>query len=104
MKKFLKWASAILLGTVAVSTIIKYEEKKETEFFEKILDNAKRHVHSILDNDDKIIGTFIEMNDYMMTSFSTPVIVGGVSTTQKEYQFIASSETGEILELNTIRR
>lgn len=99
MKKVLKWISLVVVGTLVVKKVVEYDEKRQNEFFESILTHVKETVKEKLDTNDKVIGTYIEMTDYMLSEYDEPVILGGITTIKTDYQFIVHSQTGELVNL-----
>lgn len=104
MKKYLKWVGLVVIGALVVKKVTDDNEKRQREFFEAILTDVKEKVSQTLIADDKIIGTYIEMNDYMLSEYDMPVILGGITTMKNDYQFIVCSQTGELIDLIQMER
>ncbi|MBS4761314.1 hypothetical protein KG089_01160 [Carnobacteriaceae bacterium zg-ZUI252] len=82
--------SAIALATMGYA---KHVHDHKHEVIEKALHNAKLQ----LDADEAITGSFIDTTHQIDSLTNEKVFVGAIMTAKKQFDFIASAVTGEIL-------
>ncbi|MBS4750074.1 hypothetical protein KG091_03160 [Carnobacteriaceae bacterium zg-ZUI78] len=96
MKKIIKYATA-LSTIVLAGTAYQYKKQLDKQHLcDTILSNAK--TDSRLQG--HIVGSFINMTKEYSDVFDMNVFVGGVTTTQYTYDFVADAQTGALLALH----
>lgn len=93
MKKLVKFLG--LVGVVGASALLyqHYTDKRHQKIVSLALNNVRLHI----EEQEDIIGSWIDTTAQFDNTLNEYVFAGAITTKKYQYDFVASADTGEIL-------